>query len=95
MADTTSAGEAAHASPVQNSCARLVDRDEVATFMERYAARLVNGPLPKEYGTPINRHRYSEDSAADIQAVVRSLAQAVRTGVDTPEADWPLPGVAS
>lgn len=95
MADPTSAGDAIAASPAPDACARLVDRDHVATFMERYAERLVAGPAVREFAAPINRNRHDPQVAAEIRIAIRSLAQAVRTGVDTAEADWPMAEVAA
>lgn len=75
----------------QNEDARLasVARVAVAEFMERYAERLVNGPAIKEFAFPINRNHYDSEVASAVRNAIYALAQAVRTGVDLPEADWP------
>ena len=49
------------------------------------------GPAGQACSHPINRNRSEPEIAAAIRAAIYSLAQAVRAGVDEPEADWPLP----
>lgn len=69
-------------------------RAEAATFIERYAERLANGPAPRDFGYPINRHLHDPEAASAVRTALYSVAQAVRAGVDQPENDWPASLVA-
>lgn len=69
--------------------AAFVDRADVGTFIERYAERLLAGPADRDFGAPINPLRYDVETASAIKTTLYAVAQAIRTGVDQPESDWP------
>lgn len=65
--------------------------EQHATYLERYANRLLNGVLPKDYGgAPINRHEDDEQTRSAVALHLRACASTIRAGCGEAEVDWPV-----